>query len=114
MTTGERIREARIKAGLTQQELAQKIGVKFSAIHKYESGIVVNLKRETVSALATALGVKPSWLMCMDDDPVPSRELTDRQKRFLDILDKAPPETQDLLIDQLESIVQLLLSQGRD
>lgn len=113
MTTGERIREARIKAGLTQHELAQKIGVKFSAIHKYESGIVVNLKRETISALADALDVKPSWLMCMDDDQAESRKLTDRQKRYLDILEKAPPETQDALIDQLEGLVQLLQSQNR-
>lgn len=68
MTIGERIRDARLAAGLTQKELAQKIGVKFSAIAKYESGRVVNLKRETIAALASVLNVRPSWLLCMDDD----------------------------------------------
>ncbi len=68
MTTGERIKQARLAAHLTQKELAEKVGLKFSAIHKYETGMVVNLKRETIAALAVALNVKPSWLMCMDDE----------------------------------------------
>lgn len=37
MSTGERIRMARLQARMTQKELADKIGVKFSAVHKYES-----------------------------------------------------------------------------
>lgn len=68
-TTGERIRDARKARGMTQKELADKVGVKFSAIHKYETGLIVNLKRDTISALAKALDVTPSWLMCIDDTP---------------------------------------------
>ncbi len=68
-TTGERIKYARKACGMTQAELAEKIGVKFSAIHKYENGLVVNLKRDTIAALAKALDVSPTWLMCMDDAP---------------------------------------------
>lgn len=68
-TTGERIKSARKACGMTQAELAEKIGVKFSAIHKYENGLVVNLKRDTIAALANALDVSPAWLMCMDDNP---------------------------------------------
>ncbi len=72
-TTGERIRQARKARNMTQTELAEKLGVKFSAIHKYETGLVVNLKRETIAALAKALDVSPSWLMCLDDlDTQPS------------------------------------------
>ena len=56
-TTGERIRQARKARNMTQTELAEKLGVKFSAIHKYETGLVVNLKRETIAALAKALDV---------------------------------------------------------
>ena len=81
MTTGERIKQARLAAGLTQNELADKIGVKFSAIHKYEAGIVVNLKRETISALAAALDVKPSWLMCMDDTEADLYDLAEQKVR---------------------------------
>ena len=69
MNTGDRIKQARKAAGLTQTELANKIGVKFSTIHKYESGMIVNLKRDTIAALAEALDVKPSWLMGIEDEP---------------------------------------------
>ena len=79
METGARIKQARIAAGLTQKELADKVGVKFSAIHKYESGLVVNLKRETISALARALDVTESWLLCLEEKgapaPAPVREI---------------------------------------
>ena len=84
MTTGDRIKQARKAAGLTQTELANKIGVKFSTIHKYESGMIVNLKRETIAALADALDVKPSWLMCMDET-VPSD--SDIPKDFIQVPD---------------------------
>ena len=93
MTTGERIKQARLAAGMTQQELADKIGVKFAAIHKYESGKVVNLKRETIDALAKALNVKPSWLMCMDDQEsnLPEREKMRSEMRILfDAAEDAP------------------------
>ena len=66
-TTGERIKEARLAAGMTQTELADKIGVKFSAIHKYESGMVKNMKQDTIAKLSEALGVKPSYLMGYTD-----------------------------------------------
>lgn len=71
MNTGSRIKEARLAAGLTQKELADKLGVKHSAVHKYENGTVVNLKRETVNALAQALGVKAAWLLCLEGEEGP-------------------------------------------
>lgn len=78
MTTGNRIKRARIAAGMTQTELAEKIGVKFSAIHKYESGIVVNLKRDTIAKLSEALNVSPTYLMCLDDEQkTPKEKLID-------------------------------------
>src|ERR687884_1362974 len=36
---GERIRERRIMLGLTQQQLAEMIGVTYQQAHKYERGI---------------------------------------------------------------------------
>ena len=89
MTMGERIKALRTQQGLTQEELGEKVGVKKSAIYKYETGLVVNLKRSTIEKLAKALGVKPTYLMGMtDEDPVPPehslvaqcRELAESQK----------------------------------
>lgn len=38
MTTGEKIRELRKAQGLTQEELAQKIGIKRGTLAQYEAG----------------------------------------------------------------------------
>ena len=38
MTTGERIREARKKAGMTQAQLSEQSGIAAISIHQYEAG----------------------------------------------------------------------------
>lgn len=57
MGIGSRIRQARINKGMTQQELGELVGVQKSAIAKYESGRVVNIKHETMVKMAEALGI---------------------------------------------------------
>ena len=69
MTTGERIKALRLQHGMTMEELAQKIGLQKAAIYKYESGLVVNLKRDVIEKLANVFGVSPSYIMCMEDEP---------------------------------------------
>ena len=68
MTTGERIKKLRLELGMSQEELGEKIGVQKAAINKYETGIVVNLKRGIIVKLAEALGVSASYLMGWDDE----------------------------------------------
>ena len=89
-TTSERIRDARKALGLTQMELAEKVGVKHSAIHKYETGLVVNLKRETINALAQALEVSPSWLMCLDGNDETVAPKDDGLTDYLEMLRNRP------------------------
>ena len=68
MTLGEKIRTLRIEHEMTMEDLAGKIGVQRSAINKYEKGIVTDLKRSTIAALARALDVSPCYLLEDDDD----------------------------------------------
>lgn len=63
MEIGQKIKKARIERGLTQQELGNIIGVQKSAIAKYESGRVVNIKRSTLQTIAKALNIRPSELI---------------------------------------------------
>ncbi len=106
MTTGERIKAARIAAGMTQTELAEKVGLKFSAIHKYETGIVVNLKRETIAALSSALHVKPTWLMCMDDEAEENEELSAQQQEIKEIFDRLSPAGRAQAVAVLRALAQ--------
>ena len=111
MTTGERIKQARKNAGLTQTELANKIGVKFSTIHKYETGLIVNLKRETIASLAEALDVSPSWLMCIDDDLKALAEETVQLNELIDAFDSLPPELRTYALNQIKELSRLSKSQ---
>lgn len=56
MSIAEKIRNARIAAGFTQMELAEKIGVSWRQLQHWESGRR-NPKLETIKKIAYALGV---------------------------------------------------------
>ena len=43
MTVGDRIRQVRQEQDVTQQELADYIGVSKQAVYKYENNIVTNI-----------------------------------------------------------------------
>lgn len=63
MEIGQKIKEARLLKGLTQEELGKIVGVQKSAIAKYENGRVVNIKRSTLQKLAIALDLRGSDLI---------------------------------------------------
>lgn len=66
-TMGERIKRLRQIKGITQEDLAKIVGLQRGAIAKYEIGIVENMKQTTIKKMADYFGVKPSYLMCLDD-----------------------------------------------
>lgn len=67
MTTGELIKQERKKAGLTQQELADKLGIKFVGISQWENGLR-NPKLETINRIAEALNIPISALIVNYDE----------------------------------------------
>lgn len=68
MCMADRIKEKRIQAGLTQEELAEKLGLKKSAIAKYENGRVENIKRSIIQKMSDILDCTPSYLMGWDEN----------------------------------------------
>ncbi len=63
MNIGEKIRAARLSKGYTQEELGAMLGLQKSAIAKYESGRVVNIKRSTLKQISDILGIHPAELI---------------------------------------------------
>ena len=57
---GARIRERRIMLGLTQQQMADLIGVTYQQAHKYEKGIN-RVAAGRLYSIARALGVEVSY-----------------------------------------------------
>ena len=62
------IKKQRKKIGMTQEELADHLGLQKSAIAKYENGRVKNIKRSTIQKMAEVLKCSPSYLMGWTDD----------------------------------------------
>lgn len=62
MDMSEIIKAYRTKLGLTQEELGEKLGLQKSAVAKYESGRVENIKRSTIMKMAALFGCSPSEL----------------------------------------------------
>lgn len=74
---GKRIKERRKTMGLSQQELAEKIGYgDRSIISKIEKG-EVDLSQSRISAVAAALNVSPSYLAGWEEDATLETQLVD-------------------------------------
>lgn len=67
MTTGERIKEARKMANMTQAELAEKMGIPYQSIGQWERDIR-NPKIETLQRIAEALNCSLAFLSLDTDN----------------------------------------------
>lgn len=72
MTVGQRIKHRREELGLTQEELAKKVGyASRSSINKIE--LSRELPSKKIALMADALDTTPSFLMGWTDNPDPSQ-----------------------------------------
>lgn len=58
-----RIKELRKEKGLTLEQVANIVGVGKSTVRKWETGMIANMKRDKIAALAKALDTTPMHLM---------------------------------------------------
>lgn len=86
MTLGERIKQARVDAGLTQQQLGDIVNVNKSTIAGYESG---NREPDALKIIkiAKALNVTGDYLLGIDDEQSRRQVLIDNLSQ--DALDYA-------------------------
>lgn len=68
------LKQERLRRGYTQEELGKLVGLKKSAIHKYENGLVVNPGRSLIFKFAQALNVSPAYLLGIEDEPKDSEK----------------------------------------
>lgn len=67
MNIGQRIKESREAAGLTQEMLGNLCGTTKQTIFKYESGIVTNIPLDRLEKIASVLNVSAAYLMGWSD-----------------------------------------------
>ncbi len=66
---GNRIKEMREKANITQEELGLALGLNKSTIQRYESGKISRIKLPVLEAMAQKLDVCPEYLALKTDEP---------------------------------------------
>ena len=59
----DNLKAARLQAGMTLDEVAQKVGVSRQTIQRYESGVIQNIPSDNIEKIANILGVSPGVLM---------------------------------------------------
>ncbi|GFO59221.1 DNA-binding protein [Geomonas silvestris] len=77
---GEKVRLLRKHAGLTQEKLAELVGVSFQQIQKYENGST-KLNTDKLQQVASALNVSASAFF--GEDTYEKSPLSDREKKLI-------------------------------
>lgn len=75
MTLGKKLKDRRLKLGLTLDEVGKMVGVSKSTVMKWETGYIENMRRDKIALLAKALKVSPLWVMGIEElDYSPANE----------------------------------------
>ena len=114
MTLGEKIRKRRIELNMTMDDLGNAIGVQRSAINKYEKGMITDLKRSTIQALANALQVSPLYLLEDDDDDQDRLEALHQDQRLCLLFDRSRKMSHDDVEFMLQMADRILKERDGD
>lgn len=103
MTIYERIKALREALGMSQDELAQKVGYKGrSAISKVEAG-TRDISQSMIEKYAAALGVTPTYLLYGDvDGKVLASGETSRRDEFYDLYEKLSDEQRLIVLNLMK------------
>lgn len=84
MTVGQRLKQLREKAGLSQVDLAAKLNVSKQNLYKYENDIIINIPSDKIEEAASILNVSPSYIMGWTkfDDRCSGKEADDNDERL--------------------------------
>ncbi|MCZ2076635.1 MAG: helix-turn-helix domain-containing protein [Bryobacterales bacterium] len=99
---GERLAEARIKAGLSQAELAERLGVNQRLITHWERRSVT-LKPDQIAALVAALRISADELLGVK--PPRTTGPTGRVRQVFDAVAALPRRQQQKIVDVVEGFV---------
>lgn len=110
MQIGQKIKTARVKKGLTQEALAEKVGVQKSAVAKWENGRVSEIRRSNLLKLAKVLNIDPNSLLDNVEEeqekPATNNGLTENQILLIELAKNVPDDKAELLLQVMKSIVE--------
>ena len=107
MNVGQKIKQARLAKGLTQEDLGGILGLQKSATAKYESGRVVNIKRSTLIKISTILDISPIELISEEDRITSTDEtLSFEKQQLIDFIKTIPDEKIHLVLKVVKVLTE--------
>lgn len=67
MEIHEKIKRRRLELGLTLEKVADYVGVSKATVSRWESGEIVNMRRDRILKLSEVLKVKPNFIMGLEE-----------------------------------------------
>lgn len=108
MLTGELIKYYRKRRGMTQDELAARLGTSKQTVSKYEKGVIANMKRSTVIQIAQILDVDAAVLFGLDLNEITQAEIIRDAIRQRPILGELLDIAKDMPDDDIKAMMQIL------
>ena len=102
---GRRIAEARQRAGLTQVELAKKLGVTQQVVAAWERRNVA-LRAEQIKTLAEALGTTADYLIGISANWKGAKGPSGKVRHVFEQVSKLPRRQQQKVVEFVEAFVQ--------
>ena len=103
MTVGERIKKRRLELGLTQEELALKMGYKGKTSVCVAENKGDNVTTTKVKKFAKALDISYNYLIGDYDENNNKPEQSTRAKDFIKLFENVGPDVQESVVTLLKS-----------
>ena len=97
MKVNELIKAKRIELGFTLKEVADAVGVSESAVSRWESGDISNMRRDRIFSLAKKLGISPVELLGMKPDTTDSK--------FTELLSTMSDEEREDVMNYIQFVI---------
>ena len=104
---GNRIKTLRLSKGLTLEQVGDAVGVGKSTVRKWETGMIANMKRDKIAALANALGTTPAYLMGWNEEEKKNSptelQLSEGDRELFEALKLIPADHRRVILDMVRS-----------
>lgn len=106
MNIGEKIKARRLEIGMSQRELARKMGYSSnSTLNRIENG-TVDVTQARVIQFSKALNCSIAYLMDWEEDKKTTDNLTDGEKMLLSLFRQVPVDMQDVVLDMVQAALK--------
>ncbi len=113
---GKRLKSRRELAGLTQEQVGEKVGKTFATVAKYESGEIKNIDIMVISIIADITNTNIDYLLLKSDSPDPNnnfRNYKHLNNSLIGRVSKKMESMSDSELEMLDRIIDALINEKK-